>query len=137
MEAQKDKWEPPVGEKIKINFDGAAGPRGFVCRVIARDKEAKMQGCQNRTIDYCTTIEAEAASALLAMELGVSIRFRDIVLEGDSLNVINALKYKHHNTNWRIQNTISRIRDELRHFNYVEFRYIKKNANDVAHILQL
>ncbi|XP_026425712.1 uncharacterized protein LOC113321947 isoform X2 [Papaver somniferum] len=71
MEAQKDYWEPPAGDKIKINFDGAAGPRGFACGVVARDKEAKIQGCRNKTIDYCTAVEAEAYSALLAAELGL------------------------------------------------------------------
>ncbi|XP_026416512.1 uncharacterized protein LOC113311945 [Papaver somniferum] len=132
---EKDYWEPPEGEKIKINFDGAAGPKGFACGVIAREKRAKVQGCQNKIIDYCTAVEAEAYSAGLAVELGINKGFRDIILEGDSLNVINALRYKHYNSSWRIQNTISSIRDDLRKFNSVEFRIIRKNANNVAHNL--
>ncbi|XP_026416829.1 uncharacterized protein LOC113312282 [Papaver somniferum] len=135
MGAEKDYWEPPEGEKIKIDFDGAAGSKGFACGVIARDKGAKVLGCQNKIIDYCTADETEAFSALLAVELGFSKGFRNIILEGDSLHVINALKHKHYTANWKIKNTISGTRDELKNFKSVEFRYIRKNANNVAHNL--
>ncbi|XP_026459389.1 uncharacterized protein LOC113360053 [Papaver somniferum] len=135
LEAQKEYWEPPEGDKIKINFDGAAGEKDFACGAVVRDKEAKVHGCQNKTITYYIAVEAEAPSALLAVELATRKEFRDTVLEGDSLTVINAQKYKHYKPSWRIQNTISRIRDDLMQFRSVECRYIKKKANNVAHNL--
>ncbi|XP_026416935.1 uncharacterized protein LOC113312400 [Papaver somniferum] len=63
LEAQQEQWEPPNGEKIKINFDGAAGKKGFACGAIARDSTGKVQCCQNRIVEYCTPVEVEAYSA--------------------------------------------------------------------------
>lgn len=93
-----------------------------------------MQGC-HKVIEYCSAIEAEAYSAELAVKLGLTKGFRDIILEGDSLNVINALRFKHFNPSWRIKNSISRIKEDLSNFNSVEFEYIRKTANEVAHNL--
>ncbi|XP_026454732.1 uncharacterized protein LOC113355956 [Papaver somniferum] len=133
MESQKNNWEPPEVEKIKINFDGAAGPRGFACGAVARDSKSSFQGCKNQSLNYCKAVEAEGKRALLAVDLARRKGFRDIILERDSITVINALKYAHYKPNWRIQSTIDRIRDELSLFRSVDFRYVKKTANNVAH----
>ncbi|XP_026459230.1 uncharacterized protein LOC113359875 [Papaver somniferum] len=133
MESQKNNWEPPEVEKIKINFDGAAGPRGFACGAVARDSKSSFQGCKNQSLNYCKAVEAEGKGALLEVDLARRKGFRDIILEGDSITVINALKYAHYKPNWRIQSTIDIIRDELSLFRSVDFRYVKKTANNVAH----
>lgn len=133
LESRNDTWEPPDSLKIKINFDGDAGPRGFACGTVARDSEAKFQGCKNKSLTHCKAVEAEGHGAMTAVELSRRKGFRGIILEGDSLIVINALRYTNYKPNWRIKNLINRIKEELKNFRSVEYRYIKKNANKVAH----
>ncbi|XP_026450752.1 uncharacterized protein LOC113350860 [Papaver somniferum] len=93
LENQDHIWKPPDGQKMKINFNGAAGPRGFSCGAVARDCNARFQGCQNKILTHCTAVEAKGKEALLAVELARKKGVRDIILEGDSPIVINALKY--------------------------------------------
>ncbi|XP_026458742.1 uncharacterized protein LOC113359296 [Papaver somniferum] len=132
LESRNDTWEPPKSIKVKINFDGVAGPRGFACGVVARDSEAKFQGCKNKSLTHCKAVEAEGQGTMTAVELARRKGFRDIILEGDSLIVINAFRYTHYKPNWRIQNMINRIKEELKNFRSVEYRYINKNSNKVA-----
>ncbi|XP_026399212.1 uncharacterized protein LOC113295069 [Papaver somniferum] len=133
LESQIDSLRPPEGQKMKINFDGAAGPKGFACGAVARDCNARFKGCQNKILIHCKAVETVGNGALLAVEMARRKGFKEIIVEGDSLIVINALKYAHYKPDWRLQNIINKIREELQHFKPVEFRYIKKTANDVAH----
>ncbi|XP_026443638.1 uncharacterized protein LOC113343723 [Papaver somniferum] len=135
LESQQNFWEPPTVNTIKINFDGAAGVKGYACSAVAGDNKAKFQGYQSRDLNFTTAVEAEAFGALLGIELDIRHGWRNVVLEGDALNIINTLKYKHLPFPWRIQYIISRIRDSVHNFNSIEFRFIKKEANNVAHSL--
>lgn len=84
---------------------------------------------------FMSPVEAEANGALLSIELAISKGFTQIIIEGDSLTVINALRYRNTPTPWRIKNTISRAKDKLAHFSSVDFSFIKKEANVMAHSL--
>lgn len=88
-----------------------------------------------KTFDFSTPVEAEAYGALLGMELAIIKGQRDIALEGDSIIVINSLKYNNAPASWRIQNTITRIKDYSHRISSVEFNFIKKEANSMAHSL--
>lgn len=39
-------WSPPPQPKMKINFDGAAGPRGYAGAAVARNSQLGVDGCQ-------------------------------------------------------------------------------------------
>lgn len=105
-------WSPPPQPKMKINFDGAAGPKGYACAAVARNAQSGVDGCQAKVLDFISPVEAEAYGVLLSIELAVSKGFKQIIVEGDSLTVINALRYHNSPTPWRIQNTISRAKSE-------------------------
>ncbi|XP_026396103.1 uncharacterized protein LOC113290733 [Papaver somniferum] len=109
-------WSPPPPVKFKINFDGASG-------------------CQSKILEFLSPVEAEAYGALEGVDLARSKGFNDIIIEGDSLIVINALRYNISPVPWRIKNTIGRIKDKLDNFCSVEFSFIKKDANSMAHSL--
>ncbi|XP_026384221.1 uncharacterized protein LOC113279769 [Papaver somniferum] len=108
---KENVWEPPKSNTIKINFDGDAGIKGFAYGAIARDYKAGFQGYQSREIIFTNAVEAEAYGALLGTEMAVRQGRRDVVIEGDALNIINTLKCPHLPYPWRIQYTVSRIRD--------------------------
>ncbi|XP_026383941.1 uncharacterized protein LOC113279460 [Papaver somniferum] len=135
LDSHNDQWIPPHINTIKINFDGAAGPKGFACSAVARDSTSSFQGCQTKTFQYNSAVEAETNGSLLALELARNRDFKDIILEGDSLIIINSLRYSSFQTHWKIRNTLSRLKDLVLHFNFVSYQYIKKEANSVAHLL--
>ncbi|XP_026420750.1 uncharacterized protein LOC113316815 [Papaver somniferum] len=83
----------------------------------------------------CTPVEAEAHGALVGIELAISKAMRHIIIEGDSLTVINSLRYNNFPVPWRIKNTIGKIKDKLGKFTFVDFNFIKKEANFMAHSL--
>lgn len=94
------------------------------------------QGCNTRVLNFSTVVEAGAYGALLATDLAVNKGWKEIKIEGDALTIINSLKYKHLPSPWRIQYTVNMIRENLSRFNSVDFRFIKKEANNVAHSLE-
>ncbi|XP_026459474.1 uncharacterized protein LOC113360149 [Papaver somniferum] len=101
LESSKDSWEPPNENRIKINFDGAAGPKGYACGAVTRDNVDAFHRSVNRYFTYCTAVEPE--TYMLAVELAKRKAFRNIVIQGDSLVDINALKHRQYKPNWCIQ----------------------------------
>ncbi|XP_026417313.1 uncharacterized protein LOC113312794 [Papaver somniferum] len=128
-------WSPPPQPKMKINFDGAAGPGGYAFAVVARNTHFRVDGCQAKVLEIMSPVEAQAYGALLSIELAISNGLTQIIIEGDSFAVINALRYHNPHTPLRIKNTISRSKDKLEHFSSVEFSFIKKEANVMARSL--
>lgn len=127
--------DPFSSNIIKIIFDRADGPKGFACGAVARDSNSSFQGFQTKSFQYNSAVEAEANGALLALELAGNRGFTDIILEDDSLIIINSLRYPSYQTHWKIRNILSRMRDLVLHFNSVSYQYIKKEANSIAHLL--
>ncbi|XP_026378834.1 uncharacterized protein LOC113273307 [Papaver somniferum] len=84
-------WLPLNGSIIKINFDGAAGPRRFACVAVIRDYSSSFQGGQAKVLGFISPLKAETNGALLGVELALPRRFNQ--LEGDALVTINMLKF--------------------------------------------
>ncbi|XP_026451320.1 uncharacterized protein LOC113351577 [Papaver somniferum] len=135
LQTGKDKWEPPPNNRVKLNFDGAAGTKGYASSAVARDSEPGFKGCQSKVFSFTSAVEVEAHGANLAVNLAIRKGLKDIIIERDSLIVINSFKYMHYQYPWRIHNSITRIRDNLYNFNTVEFQLIHNKANNVAHQL--
>ncbi|XP_026442775.1 uncharacterized protein LOC113342437 [Papaver somniferum] len=135
LDSAETVWSPPTQSKMKINFDGAAGIRGFACAAVARNYNCEFNGCQTQVFAFSIPVEAEAHGALVGIELAISKAMRHIIVEGDSLTVINSLKYNNFPVPWRIKNTIGKIKDKLGNFTSVDFNFIKKEANFMAHSL--
>ncbi|XP_026385187.1 uncharacterized protein LOC113280823 [Papaver somniferum] len=135
LDSAKTVWSPPTQSKMKINFDGAAGIRGFACVAVARNYNCEFNGCQTQVFAFSTPVEAEAHGALVGIELSISKAIRHIIIEGDSFTVINSLRYNNFPVPWSIKNTIGKIKDKLGNFTSVDFNFIKKEANFMAHSL--
>ena len=87
-------WAPPPQGKYKVNIDAVMFKEQSYCGigVVIRNDQRQLMGAMCRKVDFLLgVLEAEAkvaeAAILLAWELGL----KDIVVEGDSQLVIQAL----------------------------------------------
>ncbi len=90
----RTKWKLPIPDRFKVNFDGAtfaetneAGLGAIICN---HQGEVMASLCQ--WIPYPHSVAAvEASAAKAAVNLVLELGFREVDIEGDSLEIINAL----------------------------------------------
>ena len=99
----ENNWQPPLVSKFKLNFDVAVFT-DLECSgmgVIIRNEKGKVMGAKSakgpRVMD---SLEVEALACRDAIEFAVDIGLSDIVIEGDCLQVINAIKACKVNLSW-------------------------------------
>jgi len=87
-------WRPPKGGHFKINVDGVvfSKQKAVGIGVVIRDDEGRLEAALSKKIPVrmgALEVEAKAfeTGLLFAKDVGV----RDVILEGDSLVVFNAL----------------------------------------------
>ena len=130
------KWHyPPVGW-MKANFDAHIGPNGDIgLGVVVRDSSGRMVlgGVRRRTANWDVHI-SEAMAGLFVVELLRRFGFSRVVVEGDSLVVLSALKNKPVGGSpiFNIFNDISRV---CLSFDEVSFSHVRRAGNVVAHLL--
>ncbi|XP_059071256.1 uncharacterized protein LOC131864755 [Cryptomeria japonica] len=88
-------WDAPAVGWSKVNFDGSSagnpGQSGIGC--ILRDSNGRCLKEISKNIGVATNNEAEFRVAFRGLQLGKELGVQKIHLEGDSLNVINAIHY--------------------------------------------
>lgn len=87
-------WSPPVEGSFKLNFDAHISEVGEVgLGVVYRDHHGNIVALGVKRVEARWEVSlAEALGARYAMELATRLGYRRVVLEGDSLIVINAVK---------------------------------------------
>lgn len=88
------KWENPPKEVCKINWDAVVDK--LHCKVgieiIARDCERKIMATKRMQSDlFPNPLLAESFGAFQATIFGAKIRLKNIILEGDALQVVQSL----------------------------------------------
>lgn len=88
-------WMPPPANLVKINFDNAVFSKENISGigVVVRDENGLVLGsCSKRLPQAYSAMEVEAMAAATALVFANDIVVRRVILEGDSLAVINALR---------------------------------------------
>ncbi|XP_028068803.1 uncharacterized protein LOC114271377 [Camellia sinensis] len=89
------KWRPPIGEILKVNFDGAMFMRQKVCGVgvVIRDLNGVPVVALSKQIPQWMESDCiEAIAAVKALDFATELGLTNIHLEGDSLTVIKAMR---------------------------------------------
>ena len=90
-----NNWQPPPVSKFKLNFDAAVFTE-LECSgmgVIICNEKGEVMGAKSAKGPRVTdSLEAEALACRTALEFAVDIGLSDIVIEGDCVQVINAIK---------------------------------------------
>lgn len=129
-------WHFPDHDWIKVNFDGAAkgnrgksggggairNAQGFCIAAFASPF-----GVQNNHV-------AEALAMLKSLQLTQGFKFKKIWLEGDSLNIIQALKGTS-SVSWNITNLVKSAKYLLNNYVSISIIHTLREGNKVADLL--
>ena len=90
-----NKWQEPQADFVKVNFDGAVfGELNKLgVRVVIRDNNGTILGsCSEKLSQAYKAEETEALAARKALMFAHELGFQRVILEGDALGLIQALK---------------------------------------------
>ena len=130
-------WLLPWTNWFKINVDGAmfASLKAVGLGVIIRDDRGRVEAAMSRKVMApLGALEAEAkafeAGLLLARDIGI----QDVILEGDSLVIYNALCEVSLPPS-SIASIMVGMLDLCKTFMRIEFSHVKRKGNRLAHLL--
>lgn len=91
---KRNKWEPPQGDFLKANFDGTTSERknAAAMRIIIRNFKGEMVVARTRRISRCSPLRIECEATLLALRTTSTLGIKHLILEGDSMEVINLME---------------------------------------------
>ena len=122
---------------VKINFDGATCPKKKKAGigVVAHDVNGLVLAlCAKIKHQPYKAVEIESLAAATTLSLAIDLGFRRVILEGDSMEVIQALR-----ENLQPLTPMGLLIEDVRRFsqNFDELLYshTKRNGNAVAHSL--
>ena len=130
-------WMAPETHNYKLNFDeatfakdGAAG----IGVVIRNDDGLVITSLSQRIPLSASVIEVEALAARRAMEFALELGFDNMTLEGDSKVLMKTLNARG-NTLAHYGNLIADILVLTSHFSKVQFSFVRRQCNRLAHSL--
>ncbi|KAK8614345.1 hypothetical protein V6N13_122705 [Hibiscus sabdariffa] len=130
-------WQAPTGSIVKFNFDLAFSShiRTTTSGVVGRNSSGLiMAACSDfysHVGDVCIAEDLACKQAVLfARDLG----FSSVIIEGDSLTVIKKLNASSFDRSI-ISPIVYDIKDVVRSFDSISFRFVRRDANNAAHVL--
>ncbi|KAK4394097.1 hypothetical protein Sango_1880500 [Sesamum angolense] len=130
-------WSPPKLGTIKINFDTSVAKElgGAGLGVIARDHEGNCVAWRTNTLLGATDPEhCEALAARLAVDFGIEQGWRNCLIEGDCILVIQKLLMAKEDAS-AVGPIISDILCLSHFFDSLSYAHVKRTANSAAHYL--
>jgi hypothetical protein len=130
-------WKKPPAGTTKINWDAAfnLSNKRMGIGVVARDSLGRVVAAKAKVFPYIADpATGEALGARLAVSLGCELGFTDVILEGDSLVVIGALK-KHDVCLSSYGHLIDDAKQGLLRMQPFLINHVRREANWVAHCL--
>ncbi|KAG8486373.1 hypothetical protein CXB51_019807 [Gossypium anomalum] len=131
------KWNHPLGQFVKINFDAAYD--GRLCPsavgIMARNSEGNIfLSCSKIYQRVASAFTTKAFACRKVTRIGIDVQWPKIIIEGDSLSIIKKCKVKSPNK-LMVGAYIHDIQQLLLKSRNCRFEYIPRIANTLAHIL--
>ncbi|XP_074291006.1 uncharacterized protein LOC141617744 [Silene latifolia] len=136
VQEERNKWRKPSRGLYKINIDaGLMEGDGFGLGAICRDRGGKVQwgvSVQEGAVREPTVLEAEAI--LMGLTEAKEKELKSVEIESDCLSVIEDLRNRR-----RGRSDLNLIYDDIyamcNFFDTLEFSYVRRSGNRVAHEL--
>lgn len=129
------RWLPPSVGIFKVNWDVGFNPKllRMGAGVVVRDDHGRVHAAQSKTLSsYQEPMVVEALVALQAVEFSRDLGLQDIILEGDSLQVVNVIL--EHEDSWcRFGEIEVDIKLVLGSFRSWDIKHVKWSQNNAAH----
>jgi hypothetical protein len=129
-------WKAPSGGVLKANWDAAVDGRRkkIGIGVIVRDHEARVIAMLSETKDFIKDpATAEALAARRAVELSLNLGIQRLILEGDSLSIVQAIQEARSGHMYEL--IIKDINFMLRGIRDYKVAFVPREANGEAHKL--
>ena len=131
------RWRPPPVEHFKLNFDASIfqdGENSGVGAIIQNDRGEVMAALSAKDPLVTGSEEVEIFACRRAVEFAVECGFLELVLTGDNQALMDALRTRQGLSSWlrHILQDVLSLLDGLR---WVQFSFVKRSANNVAHVL--
>ena len=133
----KATWLPPPPGSFKVNVDGAlfSKTKQSGVGVMVRDKKGNVIAAMSRKLDFpLGVLETEAKALEIGVNFAKEVGLRDVVFEGDSLLIINAV-HSFGEAAASVQNIIHSVLRNAQCFRTFDFLHIKRQGNAPAHLL--
>ena len=132
-----NRWRAPQAGFVKVNFDGAVFSElnmSGIGVVIRDNNGAVLASCSEKMFQAYKTEETEALAARKALMFAHELGFQSVILEGDALGLIQALKSQEQNV-CPLSLLVEDVKVYSNHFRRVLYSHIKRNGNSIAHSL--
>ena len=133
----QQRWEPPPANFVKINFDGAVFFKDKFSGVgaVIRDENGLVLGsCSKHLPQAYSAVEVEALAAATALALAEDLGMQRVILEGDSLVIIKALREEE-----QFFSPVGLLLEDVRKlslsFQQLLYSHTKREGNSVTHNL--
>ncbi|XP_057844429.2 uncharacterized protein LOC131053798 [Cryptomeria japonica] len=130
------KWSPPPFPSFKLQFDGASkgNPGRSSVGVIIFYHSSKIIKAVGKYIGQGTNIVAKFQALSFGIDLALSLNIKDIVIEGDSMLVFQAVISKKC-LSWHLQYFLDHILLKLRGFSTFSISHCFREINVFADFL--
>ncbi|XP_057828531.1 uncharacterized protein LOC131039709 [Cryptomeria japonica] len=124
------KWSPPPFPSLKLQFDGASkgNPWRSGIGVIIFDHSSKIIKVVGKYIGHATNNVAEFQALSFELDLARSLNIKDIVIEGDSMLVFQAVARKKC-LSWHLQYFLEHILLQLNGFSTFSISHCFREIN--------
>ncbi|KAL0013718.1 hypothetical protein SO802_000787 [Lithocarpus litseifolius] len=133
--SKDNTWFPPPPNWIKLTFDAAIREGKTSVAVVGRDQEGNLVAAWAEQRCPGSPLFGEANAALLAIQRAVEAGFKNVVIKGDALNVIEPLKNQLTVPHWSIKTVVEDILYFAKGLDNVNFSFVCRDGNEVAHLL--
>ncbi|MBA0880329.1 hypothetical protein Goshw_001945 [Gossypium schwendimanii] len=131
------KWKHPPYQFVNINFDAAYDERSShaALGIVARNSEGKvLLACSKIHNQVASAFAAEAIACRSATQLGIDMKWGNVIIEGDSLTIIKKYRIKSQDKSL-IGAYIHDIQQISLKTQRYSFEYTPRTANHLAHII--
>ena len=132
-----NRWQAPQAGFVKVNFNGAVFGelnKSGVGVVIRDNNGAVLVSCSEKLTQAYKAEETETLAARKALMFAHELGFQRVILEGDALGLIQALKSQEQNLS-PLGSLVEDVKLYSNHFQRVLYSHVKRNGNSVAHNL--
>ncbi|KAM2061355.1 hypothetical protein FF2_045907 [Malus domestica] len=131
------RWIPLVDRNVKVNVDGAwnSSMMETGVGVVIRNSSGELICGESSFLKRASVEEVEAEAVLTGMKLASTKNFQHVMIESDSIVVIEAINCPSHSKIWRIYPIIVEIRRLASHFSSVTLTWTSRSSNRAAHLV--